>query len=274
MIACYARGAGLGHLTRVRAALRALGREDEPVALVSGSPFVQRGAPGWDVVPSLDDVRADEVWIDAFPAGINGELEIPDGRRVVHLARLLRWPVYEKLLPAVRPRFDVTYVCEPLAPAHEAFLRDVSDELKPLKLVDPPARCDVQVDGWLIVHSGPDDEIRELVGYALDMAAAEGASPTFTLIAPRRPDGLPAQVVHHDVYPAWPLGARAERIVTAGGFNAVRQFAPWRERHRIMPFPRRLDDQFARAARVRAETGLEDVGLRSTSGTGPRPATS
>ncbi|MCP2337043.1 hypothetical protein [Actinomadura rupiterrae] len=260
MIACYAHGAGLGHLTRVRAALRALGREDEPVTIVSDSPFMQRVLPGWDVAASLADVRADEVWVDAFPAGIDGELEIPSGQHVVHLARLLRWPVYEALLPAKRPRFDITYICEPLAPAHEAFLREVSDEVKPLELVDPPAAPhDIEIDGWLIVHSGPDDEIRELVAYATDIAAAEGLSPDFTLVAPRLPDGLPVEVVHHDVYPAWPLGAQAERIVTAGGFNAVRQFAPWRERHRIMPFPRRLDDQFARAARVRNETRIRST---------------
>lgn len=252
MIACYARGAGLGHLTRVRAALHALGRDGEPVTLVSDSPFASRVVPEWPVVPSLSEVDADEVWIDAFPAGIHGELEVPEGGfRVVHLARLLRWPVYEKLLPAVRPRIDVTYVCEPLSHAHETYLREISGEVKTLELVDPPALADIEIDGWLIVHSGPDDEIRELVAYAADMAAAEGVRPRFTLVAPRRPDGLAVDVVHHDVYPAWPLGARAERIVTAGGFNAVRQFAPWRERHRIMPFPRRLDDQFARAARVR-----------------------
>ncbi|MEV5575586.1 hypothetical protein AB0L06_36580 [Spirillospora sp. NPDC052269] len=257
MIACYARGAGLGHLTRVRAALHALGRDGEPVTLVSDSPFATRVVPEWPVVPSLAEVDADEVWIDAFPAGIHGELQVPEGGfRVVHLARLLRWPVYEKLLPAVRRRIDVTYICESLSRAHEEYLRAVSDEVKPLELVDPPASVDVAVDGWLIVHSGPDDEIRELVAYAAEMAAAEGVrTPRFTLVAPSRPDDLPVQVVHHDIYPAWPLGACAERIVTAGGFNAVRQFAPWRERHRIMPFPRRLDDQFARAARARGLQG-------------------
>ncbi|MEV4259285.1 hypothetical protein AB0J52_39515, partial [Spirillospora sp. NPDC049652] len=228
MIACYARGAGLGHLTRVRAALHALGRDAEPVTLVSDSPFAARVVPDWPVVPSLADVHADEVWIDAFPAGINGELRVPEGGfRVVHLARLLRWPVYERLLSNVRPRIDVTYVCEPLARAHEEYLRAVSGEVRPLELVDPPATADLEIDGWLIVHSGPDEEIRELVAYAADMAAAEGVRPRFTLVAPRAPDGLPVRVVHHDIYPAWPLGARAERIVTAGGFNAVRQFAPW-----------------------------------------------
>ncbi|RFU36408.1 hypothetical protein DZF91_38345 [Actinomadura logoneensis] len=258
MIACYARGAGFGHLTRVRAALHTLGREGEPVTLVSDSPFAARLVPEWPVVPSLSGVDADEVWIDAFPAGIHGELRVPDGRfRVVHLARLLRWPVYERLLPAVPPRIDTTYICEPLTRAQEEYLRSVSGEVTTLELVDPPATADEDADadavGWLVVHSGPDEEIRELVAYAADMAAAEGVRPRFTLVAPRVPDGLLVPVVHRDVHPAWPLGAHADRIVTAGGFNAVRQFAPWRERHRIMPFPRRLDDQFARAARVRAE---------------------
>jgi hypothetical protein len=40
-------------------------------------------------------------------------------------------------------------------------------------------------------------------------------------------------------------------IITGCGFNAMRQTLPYRERHRFIPFPRRYDDQFLRAARRR-----------------------
>ena len=40
----------------------------------------------------------------------------------------------------------------------------------------------------------------------------------------------------------------AARIVTAGGWNSVRQLAPWAAKHRALPVLRRLDDQFARVA--------------------------
>ncbi|MBO2447311.1 hypothetical protein J4573_09460 [Actinomadura barringtoniae] len=270
MIACYARGDGLGHLTRIRAALHTLGRDAEPVTILTGSEFAAdpRVVGDWTVQPVETPATLtapDELIVDAFPAGLKGELTaamIPSGTRVTHLARRLRWNAYRPLVPADPPHFDRTFVLEPLEADHLAYLQKVSGEITPLTLVDPPAKG-AEISGWLIVHSGPDEEILELVAYARETAALEGLSPAFTLIAPHRPDDLPADVAHLDVYPAWPLAEHAGRIVTAAGFNAVRQFAAWRDRHRIVPFPRTLDDQFARAA-----------ALRSTWSTGRRPARS
>ncbi|TDD95477.1 hypothetical protein E1298_04925 [Actinomadura rubrisoli] len=272
MIVCYARGGGLGHLTRLRAVLHTLGWGGE-VTVLSGSPFAAdaRIAGGWRVLAPSDPVRTlaelepDELIVDAFPAGLKGELTaVPAGTRVTHLARLLRWDAYLPLLPAVPPRFDRTFVLEPLDPAHGSYLRSVSDEIAPLDLTDPPS-APIDVDGWLIVHGGPDAEIRELVAYARDMAALEGVRPPMTLVSPRRPDGLPAGIAHRDAYPACPPGPRVERIVTAAGFNAVRQFAPWRDRHRMLPFPRALDDQFTRAKRARDPALGSTSRFRSTS---------
>ena len=259
MIVCYAAGDGLGHLTRLRSALHTLSlngaRMDGPVTVVTGSPFAHdpRVTGGWRVVESAAGLAPDEVIVDAFPAGLKGELtRFPSGTRVTHLARLLRWDVYEPLLPADPPRFDRTFVLEPLHPAHDAYLRAVSDDVSSLTLADPPSEP-IDVDGWLIVHSGPALETLELVAYAHDMASAERVSPPMTLVSPRRPDGLPPGVAHLDAYPACAPGPNVERIITAAGFNAVRQYAPWRDRHRMLPFPRSLDDQFARAARAKRE---------------------
>ncbi|QXJ24156.1 hypothetical protein AGRA3207_005421 [Actinomadura graeca] len=256
MIVCYAHGDGLGHLTRLRAVRHTLAWDDE-VTVVTRSPHARdpRIAGGWRIAASLDGLAADDLVVDAFPAGLQGELRrLPDGVRVTHLARRLRWDAYRPLLPAAPPRFGRTYVLEPLEPAHEEYLRAVSDEVAPLRLADPPAEP-LDVDGWLIVHGGPAAEILELVAYARDMAALEGVRPPMALVSPRRPDGLPADVAHLDAYPACPPGPRVERIVTAAGFNAVRQFAPWRDRHRMLPFPRSLDDQFARAAHAARTKG-------------------
>ncbi|MFI0452436.1 hypothetical protein [Actinomadura sp. 6N118] len=278
MIVCCVHGGGLGHLTRIRAALHTLGW-DEPVTLLSDSPFaadervvgdlpVVRPPHGLDrsgltrwTAETLAALAPRDLVIDAFPAGLRGELTaaaIPAGTRVVHLARLLRWENYRPVLPADPPRFDLTFVLEPLAPEHHAHLEAVSREIAPLGLTDPPARPGGDLPsptGWLIVHSGPDEEILELVAYAQETAAMEGLRPDLTLVSPRRPDALPAGVEHLDVYPAWPLAGRATRIITAAGFNVVRQFAPWRDRHRLVPFPRTLDDQFTRAARHQGPVG-------------------
>ncbi|WP_131737100.1 hypothetical protein [Actinomadura roseirufa] len=263
MIVFYACGDGLGHLTRLRAYLHTLGAgggvPPGEAAVITASPFARdrRVVDGLRVIAASDPARAlaalrpDEVVVDAFPAGLKGELTVlPGDARVTHLARLLRWDAYRPLLPADPPRFDRTFVLEPLDPAHEAHLRGVSAEIGPLTLIDPPAEP-LDLDGWIIVHGGPDEEILELAGYARDMAALEGAAPRMTVVSPRRPAGLPAGFAHLDAYPACPPGPRVERIVTAAGFNAVRQFAPWRDRHRMLPFPRTLDDQFTRARRAR-----------------------
>lgn len=280
MIACYANGGGLGHLTRVRAYLhtRWPGRE---ATVLTGSPFAAdprvtgahpvRSAPaGLDrdgltrwLTRALADLAPAELVVDAFPAGLSGELTdrtVPAGTRVVHLVRLLRWDAYRPLLPDRPLRFAETCVVEPLTGDHEAYLRSVSGAFTPVELAEPPAAPPPGVPGgWLVVHSGPPTETAELVAYAREVAELDGVRPHLTLVTPIRPDGLPPDVSHLDLYPAWPLFARAERIVTAAGCNVVRQLAPWRERHRVLPFPRRFDDQFARAARVR-ESRAERVG--------------
>ncbi len=274
MIVCYANGGGLGHLTRIRAYLHTLGRE-EPVTILTGSPFAAdprvtgghtvRSAPaGLDgealtrwLASALAALDPAELVVDAFPAGLSGELTaaaVPPRTRVVHLARLLRWDAYAPLLPGTAPRFAETYLIEPVTGRHESYLRSVSAAVTPLELTEPPERPGVVPGGWLVVHSGPEAEIVELVAYAREIAGLEGVRPRLTLVSPIRPHALPPGVEHLDVYPAWPLFAAAERIVTAAGCNVVRQLATHAERHRMMPFPRRFDDQFARAARVRASS--------------------
>jgi len=62
-----------------------------------------------------------------------------------------------------------------------------------------------------------------------------------------RADGTP--VLTHFLAPHY--FARAERVITACGFNVMRQSVNARVRHHFMPFPRPLDDQFTRAARRR-----------------------
>ncbi|WP_395111167.1 hypothetical protein [Actinomadura sp. SCN-SB] len=269
MIACWAEGGGLGHLTRLRAYLRAAGLEGRAITVFTGSPFAGdprvRTAfsrvlrPDAGVLSGLD---VEELIVDAFPAGLRGDLtaaSVPPGARVIHLARLLRWDAYRRVLPDDAPRFDRTYVLEDLDPGHLAYLRARSAEMAPLTLAAPPGvgPSDVPPDAWVIVHSGPEEEIAELAGYAADVAALEGADPGFVLVCPgaHRPDPLPAGLTHLDRYPVRlpPPEVFTGMVFTAAGFNAVRGLAPWRAmgRHRMLPFPRTFDDQFTRAARAR-----------------------
>jgi hypothetical protein len=292
VILYYAMGGGLGHLTRARAFLHTLGIA-EPVTLLTASPFAADRRVTGDAavltVPlalaadatayrawlraTLDRLAPSAIYLDAFPAGITGEwcdLPLPAGTPVYHLARLLRWDEYARQLRGAPPPLALTYLLEPLAAEHERWLWQHSRDLLPLALTDPPApagaalarlRERLAAGGrplWLIVHAGPPGEIVELAAYAGEVRRMEGVAPRLVIVAPGRPVGLPPAVEQVDFYPATLLFPLADRIFTAAGFNAMRQTEVYREKHRFLPFARRFDDQFRRAARRRGETAGGD----------------
>jgi hypothetical protein len=222
-------------------------------------------------------LRPRVIYVDAFPGGILGELcgmAWPAGTELFHAARRLSWPRYSGRLArpggGPLPQFAATYVLEPLEPDHHAALAGCSRTLAEQTVADPPAApappaappisdepSTPPADAWLVVHSGPAPEILQLIAYAESLQLLEGSRAPLALIAPRRPElpdgpprlvGLPEAVAHFDLYPAWPLFTAAPRIVTACGFNVMRQAARHHARHRYMPFPRPLDDQFVRAS--------------------------
>ncbi|HWW59851.1 MAG TPA: hypothetical protein VN181_00660 [Thermoanaerobaculia bacterium] len=238
----YAIGGGMGHARRARRVLEALAIDAEIVA----SDDVPRALEGdrdahrqW----LADRFRGHRVIVDTFPAGIQGELSGIDDVTFDHVARLLRWDDYRSAVPHAPPRFETTYVVEELMQEHEQFLRTNSDRLTTLQLI-PPATGNGQraTPFTLIVHSGPTHELEELIAYAKEL----GDEPLL-VATPCAVDGVdridtdsPA-----DFFPA------AARIVSAAGFNVMLETEAWRDKHHVVPFPRRFDDQFLRAARRR-----------------------
>jgi len=273
----YALGGGLGHLVRARAFLHTLGLEEE-ATLFTSSPFardprVTGGLPVVPVPPSLDgdpdrlrallettlaETGATRLVLDAFPAGLLGELAgwtPPPGLLLWHVARLLRWDRYAADASPRLPRFDATFVVEELHDDHRRALEEASRELRPLDLVDPPSPPPEPIAGRhvLVVHSGPDEETLDLVASARELAASDGGGTRVVLASPAKPAALPEDVEWRDAFPATGLFPAAERIVAAAGFNAVRQTEPWRDKRFLVPYPRRFDDPFARAARARGQ---------------------
>lgn len=278
MLLYYALGGGLGHLVRARAFLHTLGLEGEATLFTSSrfadDPRVTGGLPLVRVPPSLDGDRAGlrallertlaelgatRLVVDAFPSGLLGELAgfvPPPGVALEHVARLLRWERYVADASADLPRFATTWLVEELHDDHRRALESASGEVRSLDLVDPPPPPTEPLEPpyALVVHSGPDEETLELVAFAHELSCAERVSPRLAVVAPSRPEGLPADVAWVDVFPATGLFAGAKRIVAAAGFNLVRQTDPFRDRRVLVPFPRRYDDPFARAARARRAT--------------------
>jgi hypothetical protein len=270
----YALGGGLGHLTRAALVLDAFGLADQ-ATLLTASCFardvrVTRGVPVLAVPERLGHDRAAyrawlsgqfarlapaELIVDSFPGGILGELcgvDLPPAR---HIARRLRWCAYARRLDGPLPRYAMSYTIEPLLEDHALRLAECSEMVTNLELGPRAASAEPLVDRahWLVVHSGPDAETVDLVRYATELQAAEGATDAvMVVITPERPSWLPPAALWRDVYPAAPHFTHAERIITAAGWSAMRDAEPFRERHRFVPYPRALDDQFARAAAARS----------------------
>ena len=255
MTVYYAPGGGRGHVTRARRVLSRLGIEDAViVGMVEDSDVVTipRELEG-DVeghVAWLRGLVRDHLIADTFPAGIQGELCGINAPRIDYVARLLRWDVYRKAVHgSLFPRFVTTYIVEELTAEHDAFVRANSNSVIELDLHFPAAHVpSVESPYWLIVHSGPDEEVRELVAYTSELRAMAAAACEVLVATPCALE-LPAGFRRVDAVPATHLYGNAEHIITAGGFNVMLETEPWRNRHTVLPFPRRFDDQFLRAAR-------------------------
>lgn len=243
MILYYAVGGGLGHLTRGLRVIEKLGLTDAIIA--TASPHAERvcGAVPFIRVPrDLEhDVDAHRAWVralgasriiaDTFPGGIQGELcglDVP----IDWVARLLRWDAYRAAVPYALPEIQTTYVVE-----------DRQDCLSSTAVVQLDLSLPVvpeveEQPYWVIVHSGPEEEVRELVAYADELRALAEKKPERVIVAS-----------HCDLWPAAALFPAAAKIITAAGFNVMLETEQWRAKHVVVPFARRFDDQFARAAR-------------------------
>jgi hypothetical protein len=274
MILYYAVGGGLGHLTRGRRVLETLGLA-ENAALVTASPYasdsrVTGSIPVIHVPPHLEHAPDEHrTWLralisqhpverliaDAFPGGIQGELSglpIP----IDHVARILRLDEYLRQSGALQtdviPRFGTTWIVEDLTPDHEAFVRTHSDRVETLDLpretFETPASAE---DFWLLVHSGPEDEVQELIAYTATLRDLDATPPPRILVASRCIVALPSGFEPTNEYPAARLFPSASRIISAAGFNVMHETAPWAAKHDVVPFPRRFDNQYLRASRRR-----------------------
>ncbi len=256
MIHYYALGGGIGHLTRGRRVLETLGLE---ATFITASAYASdvRVTGGFPVVQVPPDLSAEwlrsivrgRLIVDTFPCGIQGELSGLDVPMDL-VARRLRWDEYRRAVPHPLPRFDTVWLMEDLEPAHQAVLCSASKRRARLQPASPGggrAEATPYVKCWLIVHSGPEEEVRELVAYAEELFRVE-PRPERVLVATRCAIDLPPGFELIDAYPVTPLFASAEKIISAAGFNIMLETEPYRDKHHPVPFARRFDDQFARAA--------------------------
>lgn len=289
-VLCYALGGGLGHLRRIDRFLRQhlpshhaiiLTTSGLAAAIESTSPHPYVRVPAtlesdraalrdW-LAGRIADADADLILVDVFPCGLLGELlDFPWPADVPrwHLARLLRWDRYcddvrsvtgadlATTAPSDLPTYDRCLVLEALHEPHQEFLSRISKKQDALDLFTEDsgraADAAARSDSWLVVHSGPVDEVHELVNYAIDVQRLEGVIAPIRVATLAPLEVLPERcVLIAEPFPASAHLATAARIVTAAGFNLIHETRAFRDRQLILPLPRRYDDQFERAKRAR-----------------------
>lgn len=273
----YCLGGGFGHITRFNAFCQTFSATPD---LYTNCEAVRSGriktAAAGTYFPGIEEQKtkkalaesfrqaikssqADQIIIDAFPAGILGELADFDDLKsleCIFLARILKMPTYLKRVDGSLPAFSRIHILENLIPGQlNCFSPGYIVTNLELKDANPPIdlSCIEQVRGrWLIVHSGNSDELESLYRYALSTAEAEQCRPELAVIAPgNRPGWLPEGVVFFDIYPAHGIFKYAARVFSGAGFNIVRQMRHLMEKHYMLPFERALDDQHFRAAQAK-----------------------
>lgn len=249
MTVYYAVGGGLGHQTRARRVVEALSLDGVEIVTSADLPARLEGDRDGHRRWCEDRFRGGHVLVDAFPAGIQGELSGIEGVHFDYVARLVQWSAYREAVPHDAPRFEATYLTEPLTPSHDEFVRASSARVLPLTLSAPtpahPKDANVAAPYALVVHSGPAAEVEELITYAGELGSER------ILVATRCDFSLSSVVERIDTDRPFDYFEGATRIISAAGFNVMLETEQWSEKHHVLPFPRRFDDQFLRAARRR-----------------------
>lgn len=276
MILYYAVGGGLGHLTRAWAVIHSLNLSEHITVAsqhpqpdwLAPIPYLQapsaklndrQGLRAW-IISLLQKQSFEQIWLDVFPGGLFGEWlhleDIPELPPMVLVARHLKWTAYQAQIPGPYPVFKQVLEVEVLSPDQKAALEHPATLWTPcpLNYPAPPIPSSILASmaalprpHWLLVHSGPEEEIEVLYEQARDLARLEAVQPSLLLVAPQPTPlvGFDLQVQH---FPAWPLFPLVDRIFTGCGFNSIQQTKAFREKHIAIPFARRWDDQFRRAA--------------------------
>jgi len=268
----YALGGGWGHRTRAERVLAALEIEGAEIIATGDVPPAFDGNPEAHRRWLIDRFEGRRVIVDVFPAGLQGELSGIEGVGFDYVARLLRWDEYRRAVPHTPPGFGTTYVVEALTAAHAAFVQDSSRRVVSLPLAAPrlqPPSPAIRNDYSLVVHSGPAEEVLELLAYARELCD----EPLF--VATRCKMALPPDCAGLVTHRPFDYFAGATRIISAAGFNLMMETEPWRSKHHVLPLPRRFDDQYLRAARRRqGREGVSDAAATSYGRVAPAASSS
>ena len=277
-------GGGLGHLTRAYAFLHDFGLlENATILTTSRFAKDKRVVGNVDLIEVTEEIASNEnayknflrqqfqdntietIYIDSFPFGIRCEfLNFDFGEtKINYIARLLDWNRYSGAVRFEKtPSFETCFILEDLETAHREFISRNTNNVQNLSLNYPlPALSNetmIAVEEiehknpfWLIVHSGDQSELSELVDFADEQRIIENQNVELIIITPIDYRAAVSNCLVFDVYPASVLFPLAARIFTGCGFNVMNQTKDVRNKHQFIPFSRRYDNQYRRAGLIR-----------------------
>lgn len=273
----YGLGGGLGHLTRFTAFCHTLGIK--PVLVASQKDclkdlfktfaseifivpnyltYDKEGLKKW-LFDLINRMKPDRMILDAFPAGILGELSecnsCFEDIRIEYIARILKLETYQKRVLGGFPNISKIWKVEKLGKEQEDWFNKLvlsnNLSIEDLNLCYPDFNEDLIINlpdnCWLIVHSGSEEELQELYEYAKDEALQENNHPNIVVVGQvSRPAFLSENIPYYSVYPITNLLKKATRVVSGAGFNIMKQMSKMKAKHIVLPFDRALDDQHLR----------------------------
>ena len=273
----YAVGGGMGHLTRATAffytfnldynnfiiivsaphagsVLKHKNYITAPVEVIGNGALLQQ----W-LVQIVDKYNIENIYLDTFPAGLYGEwnnFTTLGKHQFFLISRLLNWGKYIGLMISP-PKFDVIYKFEELDKEQQTCYQKLSSEILSKTLQYPPGPLPTEFSEfinaaknpvWLIVHSETAEEVLTLYNYARDVSQAELITPTFAIVSQSVPESLQKDIITYKFFPVYPCFEAVHKIFTACGFNSMQQTYNYRNKHVFIPFERKFDNQFLRAA--------------------------
>ncbi|MDA9003972.1 hypothetical protein N9J26_00625 [bacterium] len=273
MVIYYALGGGLGHVSRAKKVLASLRMptykiitacpnaslvvDKDQIIPLSSTWSQQPERLFFHIITILADENAHTFMVDTFPSGIMGELNITQLQplyRCCYIARYVNWPLYSAKY-IVRGDYHTSYIVDYLHPEQKNYIESFSHSIRYLTLACQESRehtdIPLQRPSWLIAHSGPISEVKELMAYAKEMAALENIEPFYLIASTLQMDEKNVRCQTINQYPINHLFSQVDKIISACGFNIMLETQAYRDKHHFIPFPRKYDDQFLRAKRSR-----------------------
>lgn len=265
---CYCMGGGLGHVCRHLALWKHLkpyvitnceAVRSGKIKLDGAGCFMPENKDCSDsshlrkwVYGLVDEIKPDKIIIDAFPAGVLGELRDLSADFDIeceYTARILKFADYMKRVNGGLPKFTKVNLAERIGEEQYAWIQSMGADLTTVRptypkmgapIVELPKQC------LLVVHSGKLSEVKQLVRFAEKIAETENIDKNIVIIGQEKGISDVFSYQCHDLIDAHHLFETAFAVFSGAGYNTMHQMSETKVNHFVIPFARPLDDQFLR----------------------------